>query len=194
MLFRRGSVAVRKHWVREWKWAKGDDGRILGEDGAKPEAPQMTAISVCEEPRKKETGEEKQRVKDHRSNVQRGIFLHHWGLSEGAHHAWLTQANRAAKETATFAGLIWSWPTHGGTHTVCLLALLFRRGQLCDSRRWHLPRKKTSRRVMTNYTAPVSPLSVITITTQGRSCVVGWSPHLKLISSAAFYWCFSSKT
>lgn len=55
----------------------------------------MTAISVCEELRKKETGEEKQRVKDHRSNVQRGIFLHHRGLSEGAHHAWLPRANRS---------------------------------------------------------------------------------------------------
>lgn len=189
MLFRRGSVAVRKHRVREWKWEKGDDGRILGEDGVKPEAPQMTAISVCEELRKKETGEEKQRVKDHRSNVQRGIFLHHRGLSEGAHHAWLPRANRATEETETFAGLIWSSPTHGGAHTVCLLLLLFQRGQLCDSRRWHLPRKRPLAGSWQITRLPFR-LSVITITTWGRSCVVGWSPHLKLTSSAAFYWCF----
>lgn len=57
------------------KKKKGDDGNISGEE---PEAPKVTAVSVVfsvKEERNRER--EKQQVKDHRSNVRRGISLHH---------------------------------------------------------------------------------------------------------------------
>lgn len=71
----------------------------------------------------------RRQVKDHCSNVQRRIFLHHWELSWVREHAWLTPANRAAQEIGDVHRHRWSCQRH----TVCLPALLFPRGQLCDS-------------------------------------------------------------
>lgn len=96
----------------------------------------------------------RRQVKDHHSNVQRGIFLHHWGPSWVREHAWLTPANRAAQVTGDVHRHRWSCQRHA----VCLPALLFPRGQLCDSRSWHLRCKKASRWVRRHHTAPVSPV------------------------------------
>lgn len=61
-------------------------------------------------------------------------------------------------------------PTHEHAQAVCLLELLFQRGQLCDSRRWHLSSKRPligSRQIAQ---LPFQ-LSITTITSQG-SCEV----------------------
>lgn len=63
----------KNKWERERR--KRDDRNISGEE---PEAPKVTAVSVVfsvKEERNRER--EKQQVKDHRSNVRRGISLHH---------------------------------------------------------------------------------------------------------------------
>lgn len=96
--------------------------------------------------RKKEAEKEKRQVKDHHFNVQRGIFLHRWGLSKAPHHAWLLQANTVLVDYSVTHRLT-SLNAHMNTHTLsegradCLLFLLFLGGQLCDTRRWHLSRE-----------------------------------------------------
>lgn len=50
------------------------------------------------------------------------------------HHAWLPRPNTATEEPLS--------RSHGDALTVCLSALLFQGGQLCDSRRWHLSSRR----------------------------------------------------
>lgn len=73
-------------------------------------------------------------------------------ITEGARHAWLLSANRDTPVVSPNS------PSHRDNcrpkrsstlehvRAVCLLALLFQRGQLCDSRRWHLCGGDTFRR------------------------------------------------
>lgn len=78
----------RKHTARR-KEEKGDDGSISGEEPEVPKGDSRECVFSVREEGKKATEGEKQRVKDHRSNVRRGDLL--TSLKEPTMHGFFQQ-------------------------------------------------------------------------------------------------------
>lgn len=165
------SLSVRKTWVREWKWEKGDDGHILWEHFRC----RRWQPWVCVKTR----GRKRQGMKSSRSKttalMSRGgsSYISDGWVKDPTTHGYFQQTQPwRSPSVETFTGP----KSHGRMKTqrqsegsaVCVLFLLFQGGQLCDSRRLHLSSRTLLIRSWQIKQLPFH-LSLTTITSQASS-------------------------